>query len=110
MEIEIEINGKKFWFDADAFEAERKWREQQEIKLHNYWITFWRSLHDKIRKRREKNKRDLVFVFIIQGNTKKLAKQDKKTNRIYKIDKDYNDTWMEIKNYKFDRFCTSMDI
>lgn len=97
-------NGKPYmWLNKKEWDTQNKWVKKQELKLINKWY------NSDISTFRNSLKRDLKFCYIYAGNTKKLAMIDKKTNKVYKL-QGYDVTWMEHKNYKFDRYCRSMDL
>lgn len=49
------------------------------------------------------------WAYVIVGKTKKMVWVDNKTLKAYKPD-GYNKTWMEIKRFTFERWCTTMDL
>ena len=64
------------------------------------------ELHEERQKRNENN---LKWAYIKVANTEKMEWVDNVTNKAYKKD-GYNKTNIEIKKFKFIRWCTSMDL
>lgn len=62
--------------------------------------------HEDRRKSKQDNRK---WAWIILGKTRKMAAVDNKTMRAYKID-GHNLTWIEIKSFVFDRWCTGFDL
>lgn len=98
------------WINKDEMDAYNKFMQSQEKKM--YHTGFGRS-HDYMTKRKErKDERDnWKLAWIIVGNTRKIAWVDGlATTKAYKCGEWYSKTWMEIKHYKFERWCTSFDV
>ena len=61
------------------------------------------------KERRKRNEDNRKWAWIIVGKTRKMVCVDNKTMKAYKTD-GYKWTWMEIKKFKFERWCTSFDL
>ena len=60
-------------------------------------------------KRRKDKEDNRKWAYIIVGKTRMMAWVDNKTMKAYKTD-GYAPTWIEIKNFTFERWCTSFDL
>jgi hypothetical protein len=64
---------------------------------------------DIAKKRKEQSNDNLKWALIIVGKTRKMCWVDNKTLKAYKAD-GYKKTNIEIKNFTFERWCTSFDL
>ncbi len=93
---------KNYWTSDEDLQAMRKMQD----KFDDYLIFGNPDITEKRRKANEDNRK---WAYIIVGNTRKLACVDNKTDQAYKVD-GYNFTWEKWSSYKFDRWCSLMDL
>lgn len=101
----------------DIIKTDHGWTHKSEIKAlkkleHRlFWRTFMltKKQYDLSYKRYKLNKDNRKWAYIIVGSTRKICWVDNKTMKAYKSD-GYKPTWIEIKKFKFDRWCTSFDL
>lgn len=88
--------------------AIKKMRERIEKRLFYYLIATPEQikLAEERRKRNEDN-RKLAYIKVF--GIRKMAWVDNKTLKAYKAD-GYEKTWIEIRHFVFERWCTSFDL
>jgi len=96
----------KYWIT----DAEKKVMDNFLSKSEKLFIMYLgpreRALSFRRRKLNEDNRK---WAWIIVGNTRFRAWVDNKTMKAYKAD-GYDKTWMEWRNFKFERWCRPMDL
>ncbi len=103
--ITIELsNGGKAWYYQSEWEAQKKYFRNRDI----YLAFFWKS-SDTI-KRLKRAKEKCIFAYCLIGNTRKLIYYNEEKNIAYKVDKDMSNTFMKWSKFRFDRFCSLMDL
>lgn len=101
----IERNG--IWIRKSELDAMKRHFTRHENNW--YYLTSTPgalSLHEKRAKLNEDNRK---WAWVTVGKTRIMCWVDNKTGKAYKSD-GYSLTWMEIKNFKFERWCTSFDL
>jgi hypothetical protein len=88
------------------------WEEiNNKIEKYRLWYLLWSTPEQlelsKQRKELNEDNRKLAYIYI--GKTHKMCYIDNKNMKAYKMEGMYNKTWIPIKDYKFDRWCTSFD-
>lgn len=64
---------------------------------------------EKRRQRDLLNRDNRKWAYVTVAGTRKMVWVDNVTMKAYKSD-GYNPTWIEIKKFVFDRWCTTMDL
>lgn len=90
--------------------------EEEKANLEKMQHSIYRKLffsteeEINIRKNRRELKEDnRKWAYIVVGKTRKMCFVDNKTMKAYKAD-GYNSTWIEIKEFSFERWCTGHDL
>lgn len=75
----------------------------------DYWM---RMLNDEknVFEKRYDNKRSLKLAWIRVGRTRIMCFVDTKTMKAYKMDERREPTWMQIKHFTSERWCTGFDM
>jgi hypothetical protein len=85
-------------------------RFQDALRRRFVYVVFGGDeVRRKVEERRERNKDNLKWAYVFVGSTRKLCMVDNVTMKAYKVD-GYAKTNIEIKNFRFNRWCTSFDL
>ena len=96
------------WINDEEHIKLKKFYENRERGM---WITMFDPKAKKVfRERFERNEDNRKMAWITQGKTRKMAWVDNKTMDAYKMKEMYGKTWMKIKQFTFERWCTSFDV
>lgn len=93
------------WIRQSEIDLYRKYEEKERNRI------FHMSREDMQLsiERHKKNEDNRKWAWITIGKTRKICWVDDKTMKAYKADK-YDKTYIEIKNFTFERWCTSFDL
>lgn len=105
MESKIVDLGSGQWASQDMINEMEKFHRRRETYI---WL-FSKPEHSTIRKERKELKGDYKWCYVLVGHTRKLAMINQLDNKVYKVN-NMELTNVEIKNYRFDRYCTSFDL
>ena len=95
----------QFWCSKETLDYMKRFKRKVDYR---FLFTTKEDMElSKFRLTRSEDNRKWAFIMV--ANTKKRAWVDNKTLKAYKAD-GYEKTWIEIKKYKFLRWCTSFDL
>lgn len=103
MKDEIFYNKDGVWEKQSFFNKIEKFNK----KVHKSF--FYKLLNNGFEISDKREKDNLKWAWVKVGNTRKMCWVDSITNKAYKAD-GYNKTNIEIKNFTFERWCTSFDL
>jgi hypothetical protein len=98
---------KGYWYDPVQMKVFLDFKKKQELKWWNRALNDWFD-RDKT-EYREQFKDNRKLALITQGKTQKIVCVDPDTMKAYKLEKWYKHTWIEIKNFTFNRWATGFD-
>lgn len=88
--------------------AIKRMQERIEKRIFHYMIANPEQIK-LANERRKANEDNRKWAYITVGGIRKMAWVDNKTMKAYKAD-GYEKTWIEIKKFVFERWCTSFDL
>ena len=94
------------WVKQSFIDGMKKLQNNIDRKVFHLFSGNNFEIHEK---RKEKNKDNLKWAWVIVGKTRKMCWVDNVTNKAYKAD-GYDKTNIEIKNFSFERWCTGFDL
>lgn len=98
--------GNSQWASHKMLDEMQKFNNRREA----YIFLHYSPEHNTTRKEREQIRGNYKWCYVTIGNTRKLAMINELDGKVYKVSSNMEITNIEIKKYKFNRYCTSFDL